>query len=68
MASGNPGWTGWRRWLSTERGSNQAIDCGDRVLLLQSSSGRLEGSTNEVTLTPAVVHTIRDRKIARFEP
>jgi ketosteroid isomerase-like protein len=40
----------------------------ERVLLLQSSSGRLEDSTNEVTLTPAVVSTIRDGKIARFEP
>jgi ketosteroid isomerase-like protein len=40
----------------------------ERVLLLQSSSGRLEGSAKEVKLAPAVVYTVRDGKIARFEP
>jgi ketosteroid isomerase-like protein len=28
----------------------------------------LEGSTKEVKLAPAVVYTVRDGKIARFEP
>jgi ketosteroid isomerase-like protein len=62
----------WLDWLApyaeyrTE--VEEAIDCGERVLLLQSSSGRLEGSTKEVKLAPAVVYTVRDGKIARFEP
>jgi ketosteroid isomerase-like protein len=62
----------WLDWLApyaeyrTE--VEEAIDCGDRVLLLQSSSGRLEGSTSEVKLAPAVVYTVREGKIARFEP
>jgi ketosteroid isomerase-like protein len=55
----------WARYRTEVR---QAIDCGEQVVLLQSSSGRLEGSTNEVKLMPAVVYTIRDGKIARFEP
>jgi ketosteroid isomerase-like protein len=62
----------WLDWLApyaeyrTE--VEEAIDCGDRVLLLQSSSGRMAGSTKEVKLAPAVVYTVRDGKIARFEP
>jgi ketosteroid isomerase-like protein len=62
----------WLDWLApyaeyrTE--VEEAIDCGERVLLLQSSSGRLEGSTKEVKLAPAVVYTVRDGKIVRFEP
>jgi ketosteroid isomerase-like protein len=62
----------WLDWLApyaeyrTEL--EEAIDCGDQVLLLQSSSGRLAGSTKEVKLAPAVVYTVRDGKIARFEP
>jgi ketosteroid isomerase-like protein len=55
----------WARYRTEVR---QAIDCGEQVVLLQRSSGRLEGSTNEVKLMPAVVYTIRDGKIARFEP
>jgi ketosteroid isomerase-like protein len=62
----------WLDWLApyaeyrTE--VEEAFDCGDRVLLLQRSSGRLADSTKEVTLAPAVVYTVRDGKIARFEP
>jgi ketosteroid isomerase-like protein len=62
----------WLDWLApyaeyrTE--VEEAIDCGDQVLLLQSSSGRMAGSTKEVKLAPAVVYTVRDGKIARFEP
>jgi ketosteroid isomerase-like protein len=46
----------------------EALDCGDQVLLLQRSSGRLAGSAKEVKLAPAVVYTVRDGKIAGFEP
>jgi len=62
----------WLDWLApyTEYRTEveETIDCGERVLLLQSSSGRLEGSAKEVKLAPAVVYTVRDGKIARFEP
>ena len=62
----------WLDWLApyaeyrTE--VEEAIDCGERVVLLQRSSGRLAGSTKEVKLAPAVVYTVRHGKIARFEP
>lgn len=62
----------WLDWLApyaeyrTE--VEEAIDGGERILLLQSSSGRLADSTKEVKLAPAVVYTVRDGKIARFEP
>lgn len=62
----------WLDWLApyaeyrTE--VEEAIDCGERVLLLQSSFGRSAGSSKEVKLAPAVVYTVRDGKIARFEP
>ena len=62
----------WLDWLGPyaeyRTAVEEAIDCGERVLLLQSSSGRLAGSTKEVKLAPAVVDTVRDGKIARFEP
>lgn len=62
----------WLDWLApyaeyrTE--VEKAIDCGERVLVLQSSYGRLAGSTSDVKLAPAVIYTIHDGKIARFEP
>jgi ketosteroid isomerase-like protein len=62
-------WLDWLApWATYRTKIEEAIDCGERVLVLQSSSGRLAGSTNEVKLAPAVVYTVRDGKIARFEP
>jgi ketosteroid isomerase-like protein len=62
-------WLDWLApWAEYRTEVEEAIDCGERVLLLQSSSGRLEGSAKEVKLAPAVVYTVRDGKIARFEP
>jgi ketosteroid isomerase-like protein len=62
----------WLDWLAPyaeyRTTVEEAIDCGERVVLLQRSSGRLAGSTKEVKLAPAVVYTVRDGKIARFEP
>ena len=62
----------WLDWLAPyaeyQTEVEEAIDCGERVLLLQRSSGRLDGSPKEVKLAPAVVYTVRDGKIARFEP
>jgi ketosteroid isomerase-like protein len=62
-------WLDWLApWATYRTEVEEAIDCGERVLLLQTSSGRLEGTTREVKLAPAVVYTVRDGKIARFEP
>jgi ketosteroid isomerase-like protein len=62
-------WLDWLApWAEYRTEVKEAIDCGEQVLLLQNSSGRLEGSTMEVKLSPAVVYTVRDGKIARFEP
>jgi hypothetical protein len=62
-------WLDWLApWAEYRTEVKEAIDCGERVLLLQSSSGRLKGSTSEVKLAPAVVYTVRHGKIARFEP
>jgi hypothetical protein len=54
-------------WATYRGGAVEAIDCGERVLLLRRSFGRLEGSAEEVALAPAVVFTVRDGKIARIE-
>ena len=54
----------WLDWLApyaeyrTE--VEEAIDCGERVLVLQSSSGRLEGSPREVKLIRD--HSLRERR------
>jgi ketosteroid isomerase-like protein len=54
-------------WAEYRTAVNEFIDCGDRVITLQHSSGRLHGSTQEVTMDPATLWTIRDGKIARWE-
>ena len=61
-------WLDWLApWAEYRTAIDEAFDCGDRVLLLQSSSGRLQGSRAEVRLAPGVVWTLRDGKVARFE-
>ena len=61
-------WLDWLApWAEYRTAIEEAIDCGDRVLLLQNSTGRIYGSTQRVTLSPGVVWTVRDGKIARFE-
>jgi ketosteroid isomerase-like protein len=61
-------WLDWLApWKEYRTEVEEAIDCGEQVLLLQSSAGRLEGSTQDVKLAPGVVWTVRDGKIARFE-
>ncbi len=44
---------------------DEAIDCGERVLLISPSFGRLAGSTQEITLEGANVWTVCDGKITR---
>src|SRR5438552_3210103 len=61
-------WLDWLEpWSEYRTAVDEAYDCGDRVLLLQRSTGRMEGSDGEVHLTPGVVWTVRDGKVARFE-
>jgi ketosteroid isomerase-like protein len=61
-------WLDWLApWAKYRTAVDEAFDCGERVLLLQSSLGRMEGTSREVKLSPGVIWTVRDRKIARFE-
>ena len=61
----------WQDWLApwaTYRAEVQeAVDLGERVLLLYHSFGRLEGSTTEVKDELASVWTVRGRKVASVE-
>jgi SnoaL-like domain len=54
-------------WVTYRIETDEAIDLGERVLILNTDHGRREGSTQEVTGQLAVVFTIRDGKIARFD-
>jgi ketosteroid isomerase-like protein len=54
-------------WATYRQNVEEAIDLGDRVLLLMRDSGRREGSTREVKGSDAAVWTVRDGKIARIE-
>jgi ketosteroid isomerase-like protein len=54
-------------WTSYRTEIREAMDCGDRVLVLADTFGRLEGSSQEVRLPSSDVWTVRDGKIARWE-
>jgi ketosteroid isomerase-like protein len=61
-------WLDWLApWATYRTEPEEAIDLGERVLVLSHSFGRLEGSTQEVKEAPAAVWTVRDRKIARVD-
>lgn len=61
-------WLDWLMpWAEYHTAIEEAIDCGEQVLLLQRSRGRIAGSTAEVELAPGVVWTVRDGKVGRFE-
>jgi ketosteroid isomerase-like protein len=61
-------WLDWLApWSEYRSEVEDAIDCGERVVLLQQSSGRLRGSEQEVRVAPGSVYTFRDGKIARYE-
>jgi ketosteroid isomerase-like protein len=61
----------WRQWLlpwaSYRSETKEAIDAGDRVLLIVEDTARREGSTQEVKIYGSAVWSFRDGKIARFE-
>jgi hypothetical protein len=61
-------WLDWLMpWAEYHTAIEEAIDCGEQILLLQRSRGRIAGSTAEVKLSPGVVWTLRDGKVARFD-
>ena len=61
----------WRDWLApwaTYRTEvEEAIDCGDQVLMLVYDYGRREPGAPEVKSNNAAIWTIRDGKVARAE-
>jgi ketosteroid isomerase-like protein len=54
-------------WVAYRIEIEEAIDLGERVLLLNHDRGRREGSTQEVRGRLAAVFTIRDGKVARLD-
>jgi limonene-1,2-epoxide hydrolase len=61
-------WLDWLApWASYRIEIKEAIDCGDRVLLLVDNFGRLEGSAEEVRHAAAGIYTLKDGKILRWE-
>jgi ketosteroid isomerase-like protein len=61
----------WRDWLapwaSYRSDVVEAIDCGDRVLMIVNDFGRRDGSPIEIKSNNAAIWTIRDGKVARAE-
>jgi len=54
-------------WATYRNEVEEAVDYGDRVLVLYNVFGRLKGSTAEVALKGGDIYTLRDGKIARIE-
>ncbi len=54
-------------WATYRVEIEEAIDLGDRVLLLNRGFGRREGSQAEVENAAAALWTVRDGKIARAD-
>jgi hypothetical protein len=54
-------------WVAYRIEIEEAIDLGERVLLLNHDHGRREGSTQEIRGRLAAVFTIRDGKVARLD-
>jgi hypothetical protein len=54
-------------WATYTNEIEEARDYGDRVLVLDTVFGRLEGSAAEVTLQGGDIYTLRDGNIARIE-
>jgi ketosteroid isomerase-like protein len=54
-------------WVTYRVETEEAMDLGERVLLLNHDRGCREGSTHEVRGRVAAVFTIRDGKITRLD-
>jgi ketosteroid isomerase-like protein len=61
-------WLGWMEpWLTYRTEIKQALDGGDRVLVLVHDYGRRERLSEEVKIDGSGVWTVSDGKIARAE-
>ena len=61
-------WLEWTApWATYRMELDEAVDLGDRVLLLTHDFARREGSTDEMKIAAAPVWTFRDGKIACIE-
>ena len=61
-------WLSWLEpWLTYRAEIKQAVDGGDRVLLLTEDYGRQAGSAHEVKVDGSAVWTVGDGKIVRAE-
>jgi ketosteroid isomerase-like protein len=61
-------WLDWLKpWVAYRSEIEEAIDCGDRVLLLVRDFGRKEGTDVEVRSSYAAIWTVHEGKIARVE-
>jgi ketosteroid isomerase-like protein len=61
-------WLGWMEpWLTYRTEIEQALDAGDRVLMLVQDYGRREEVAEEVRVDGSGVWTISDGKIGRAE-
>lgn len=61
-------WLDWLEpWVTYRTEIKEAIDYGDRVLVLVHDFARREGSTEEVMLVGAAVWTVDDGKIIRAQ-
>ncbi len=54
-------------WATHRSEPQEAVDRGDRVLLLQTDYGRRQGSAEEIEHSSGHVFTFRDGKIVRWE-
>ena len=54
-------------WMTYRVETEETIDLGERVLLLNHDRGRREGGTNEVRGRLGAVWTIRDGRIVRLD-
>jgi ketosteroid isomerase-like protein len=52
-------------WETYRTEVEEALDCGERVVLIAPSYGRLPGSTEEIRLEGANLWTVGDGKVAR---
>ena len=53
-------------WATYRIETNEAVDLGERVLVLNHDCGRREGSSQEVRASQGAVWTIRDGKVAHL--
>jgi ketosteroid isomerase-like protein len=61
-------WLDWLApWTTYRSEVEDALDCGDRVLVLVREFGRRKGSTEEIMGRNAGVFTVRDGKILRVD-